>query len=124
MTVLERAILTVPPVFLSDFPSCSLREKIAPIIAMRALIKRLTVEAQYTPIRILNNDAKTVVRLLLEFDSLAEAQEALPFASCLWLTPIRGYEPEATQFLQWFTNKGGIRSHEHGFLQGLAALKQ
>src|SRR5215469_4951458 len=45
-TVLECAMLTVPPVFLSDFPRSSLQEKIAPIIEMRALLTRLAVEAQ------------------------------------------------------------------------------
>ena len=70
-TVLARATMAVPPVFLSDFPGGSLQEKIAPIIEMRALLKLFAMEAQCTPIRILNNDAKTVVRLLLEFDTLA-----------------------------------------------------
>ena len=123
-TVLARATMTVPPVFLSDFPRGSLQEKIAPIIEMRALLKLLAMEAQCTPIRILNNDAKTVVRLLLEVDTLAEAPDAPPFASCLWLKPVRGYEKEAKKFSQWLTNKGGTISHDHSYLQGLAAVKK
>ena len=91
---------------------------------MRALLKLLAMEAQCTPIRILNNDAKTVVRLLLEVDTLAEAQDAPPFASCLWLKPVRGYEKEAKKVSQWLTNKGWTISHEHGYLQGLAAVKK
>ena len=82
------------------------------------------MEAQCTPIRILNNDAKTVVRLLLEVDTLAEAQDAPPIASCLWLKPVRGYEKEAKKVSQWLTNKGWTISHEHGYLQGLAAVKK
>jgi len=105
-TVLDRATIAMPPVFLSDFPRGSLQEKVAPIIEMRALLKLLAVDAQYTPLRILNNDAKTVVRLLLQVATLAEAQDAPPFASCLWLKPVRGYEKEAKKFSQWLTNKG------------------
>src|SRR5262245_25568569 len=101
-TVLERVILTVLPVFLSDFPRSSLQEKLAPIIEMRALLRLLDMEARCTPIRILNNDAKTVLRLLLEVDTLTEAQHAPPFASCLWLKPVRGYEKDAKKFFQWF----------------------
>src|SRR5262245_4035645 len=60
-TVLERATITAPPVFLSDIPIGSLQEKVAPIIAMRALLTLFAMDTQCTPIRILNNDAKTVV---------------------------------------------------------------
>ena len=116
--------MTAPPVFLSDVPSGSLQEKIAPIIEMRALLTLFAMEAQCTPIRIMNNDAKTVVRLLLEVDTLAEATDTPPFATCLWLKPVRGYEKEARRFSQWLTNKGWRISHDHLYLQGLAAVKK
>src|SRR5262249_29825007 len=77
-TVLERATVTAPPVFLLDIPSGSLREKVAPLIAMRALLTLFAMDSQCTPLRILNNDAKTVVRLLCETGTLAEAQDAQP----------------------------------------------
>src|SRR5262249_54011493 len=105
-TVLERATMTVPPVFLSDVPNGSLQEKVAPIIDMRALPPLFTMDPQCTPMRIVNNDAKTVLRLLLEVDTPAEAKDAPPFASCLWLKPVRGYEKEAKRFAKWLTNKG------------------
>ena len=104
-TVLERATMTVPPVFPSDFPSGGLQEKVAPIIEMRALLTLFAMEAQCTHMRIMNTDAKAVLRLLLEVDILAEAQDTPLFASCLWLKPVRGYE-EAKKFSQWLTNKG------------------
>ena len=122
--VLAGATIAVPPVFLSDVPGGSLQERIAPIIDMRALLTLLTVEAQCTPLRILNNDAKTVVRLLLEVDTLAAAPDAPSFASCLWLKPVRGYEKEAKKFSQWLTNKGWTISHDRRYLQGLAAVKK
>jgi len=96
-TVLERATMTVPPVFLSDFPSGGLQEQVAPIIDMRALLKLFAMDAQCTPMRILNNDAKTVLRLLVEVDTLAEAKDAPPFATCLWLKPVRGYDKSVTK---------------------------
>lgn len=123
-TVLERATMTVPPVFLSDFPSGRLQEQVAPIIDMRALLKLFAMEAHCTPIRILNNDAKTVLRLLVEVDTLAEAKNAPPFATCLWLKPVRGYDKEAKKFSKWLTNRGWTTSHDHFYLQGLAAVKK
>ena len=123
-TVLERATITVPPVFLSDVPSGSLREKVAPIIAVRALLPLFAMDTQCTHIRILNNDAKTVVRLLCETGTMAEAQDAQPFATCLWLKPVRGYEKEARRFAKWLTHRGWLLSHDHLYLQGLAAVEK
>ena len=123
-TVLECATITVPPVLLSDFPSGSLQERVAPIIETRALLKLFAMDAQCTHIRILNNDAKTVLRLLVEVDTLAEATDAPPFAACLWLKPVRGYDKAAKKFSKWLINKGWTIAHEHIYLQGLAAVKK
>ena len=122
--VLERATTTVRPVFLSDVPSGSLQEKVAAIIEMRALLTLFAMDVQCTRIRIMNNDAKTVVRLLYEAGTLPEAKGALPVAACLWLKPVRGYEKEARRFSQWLTNQGWTLSHDHLYLQGLAAVAQ
>ena len=120
--VLERATMTTPPVFLSDVPSGSLQEKVAPIIEMRALLTLFAMDVQYTCMHIVNDDAKTVVRLLYEVGTLAEAKDAPPFASCLWLKTVRGYEKEARRFSKWLTSKGWTLSHDHLYLQGLAAV--
>jgi CHAD domain-containing protein len=120
--VLERATTTVRPVFLSDVPSGSLQEQVAAIIEMRALLTLFAMDVQYTRIRIMNNDAKTVVRLLYEAGTLPEAKDALPVATCLWLKPVRGYEKEARRFSQWLINTGWTRSPDHLYLQGLAAV--
>jgi len=123
-TVLDRTTMTVPPVLLSDFPSGSLQEKVAPIIEMRALLKLFAMEAACTHLRIINNDAKTVLQLLVEVDTLADAKDARPFATYLWLKPIRGYDKEAKKFSRWLTSKGWTISHDHVYLQGLAAVKK
>src|SRR5262249_899458 len=111
-TVLERTTITAPPVFLSDIPSGSLREKVAPIIEMRALLTLFAMDTHCTPIRILNNDAKTVVRLLCETGTIAEAQDVPPLATYLWLKPVRGYAKEAKRLSKWLTNKGWSVSHD------------
>jgi CHAD domain-containing protein len=123
-TVLERATITAPPVFLSDVPSGSLQEKIAPIIAMRALLTLFAMDTQCTHIRIMNKDAKTVVRLRCETGTMAEAKDAQPFATCLWLKPVRGYAKEARRLSKWLTNKGYLLAHDHLYLQGLAAVEK
>ena len=123
-TVLERATITAPPVFLSDIPSGRLQEKVAPIIAMRALLTLFALDTQCIPIRILNNDAKTVVQLLCETGTMAEAQDAQPFATILRLKLVRGYDKEARRLSKWLTNKGCLLSHANLYLQGLAAVEK
>ena len=122
--VLECTAMTAPPVFLSDVPSGSLQEKVAPIIEMRALLSLFAMDVQCTYIRIMNNDAKTVVRLLCEAGTIATAKGALPVATCLWLKPIRGYKKEARRFSQWLINQGWTLSNDHLYQQGLAALEK
>src|SRR5262245_41400624 len=123
-TVLERATITTPPVFLSDIPGGSLQEKGAPIIEMRALLTPFGKDPQWTCIRIMNNGSKTVVRLLCETGTIAEAKDTPPFDTCLWLKPVRGYEKEAKRFSQWLINKGLTLSHNCLYLQGLAAVEK
>ena len=82
------------------------------------------MDVQCIRMRVVNNDAKTVVRLLCEAGTIAEAKDALPFASCLWVKPVRGYEKEAKRFSKWLTNKGLTLSHDHLYLQGLAAVEK
>ena len=120
-TVLERIAMTAPPVFLSDIPSGSLQEKVAPIIEMRALLTLFAMDVQSTHMRIMNNDAKTVVRLLCETGSMAAAQNPVPVATCLWLKPVRGYAKEARRFSQWLSDHGWTLSGDPLYLQGLAA---
>ena len=106
-TFLHAATIAVLPVFLSDVPRGSLQERVAPIIEMRALLSLFAMDAQCTRLRIMNNDAKTVVRLLCEVDTIAAAPDAPPFASCLWLKPVRGYKKEARRILP-VVNQSGV----------------
>ena len=55
-----------PPVFIEDFPDGDLKEQLAPIIKMRALIKLIKIQSSSTLYRILNSDEKTVARLIFE----------------------------------------------------------
>ena len=101
-----RAAMTVPPVFLSDVPGAACRRK-SPRSSQYGPSSPCSPWRPNVPLRILNNDAKTVVRLLFEVDTFAAAPDAPPFASCLWLKPVRGYEKEAKKFSQWLINQGG-----------------
>ena len=54
------------PVFIRDFPAGELKEQLAPIIKIRALLQLVELQSRSTPYRILNPDEKTVARLVFE----------------------------------------------------------
>ena len=96
--------------FAADLPE-ALRDRLADVIEMRALTPIARVRTQRRPVAVLNEDAKTVVRLLVEGDrvtptgvlgyerELARVQELLP-PSALPLVDesvlARGGRPEGT----------------------------
>jgi CHAD domain-containing protein len=82
--------ITKPPVFIKDLPDSVLKEQLASIIEMRALLKLAEVYLQSTPYRILNQDEKTVVQLINEAISPSSEEEPA-LATHLWVKPVRGY---------------------------------
>ena len=54
------------PVFIWDFPNGELKDKLTPIIKMRALIPLVEFNSRVTHYRIFNRDEKTVARLVYE----------------------------------------------------------
>ena len=91
----ERAILhsvgiSYPPVFSSDLPDGDLKEKLAPIVTVRALQKLAEVETRSTTYRVLSQEGKIVARLVREESRLADDKEGPAFWVSFRLRPVRG----------------------------------
>ena len=85
------------PVFAWDLPDSRLKQRVQRVLEMRALLPRADVHAEVQVLRLLNEDQKTVVRLVLErIESVASEDAAPTFVSVL---PLRGYEAEANQVI-------------------------
>ncbi len=95
-----------PPVFIWDFPAGELKEQLAPIIKMRALLRLVEVQSRSTPYRILNPDEKTVARLVFEkFWPLGNKRRPA-LAAHLWLRPVKGYHKHARKLVKHFQAAG------------------
>ncbi len=105
--IIESIEITSLPVFIWDFPDSALKEQLAPIIKMRALIKLAEVYSRSTPYRILNQDEKTVARLVSEEIRPSPDKDKPSLATYVWLKPVKGY-PRYSQNL-------GKRLKEAGF---------
>lgn len=81
------------PRFMTDLPRGPLRERLEPIVEMRALLPLVTVRRIAQGFRVLNKDEKTTLRLQIEDDSLPGRSNGkihgLPRR--LRLLPVRGY---------------------------------
>ena len=80
------------PVFIRDFPDGELKDKLTPIIKMRALIALVEFHSRVTHYRILNPDEKTVVRLAYEKIWPYRNRRRSALADRLSLRPVKGYD--------------------------------
>ena len=90
--IMHNVEISTFPVFVWEFPDGELKDRLAPIIKMRALIRLVTLNSRSIPYRILNADEKTVVRLVYEEFQTSRKKKNAPFlATQLWLKPVKGY---------------------------------
>ena len=104
------AVISRPPVFLKDFPDGALKDHLAPIIKMRALLKLVEVFSWSRFHRILNPDEKTVARLVYEEIRSTRAKESPALIAYLWLHPVKGYS-KYSHSLSKLLNEAGLSEH-------------
>lgn len=81
--------LTTVPAFAWDLPENSLREQIAPVTEVRALLEQAVIHVQETTYRVLNKNEKTVVWLTYQEISGKSEEKTIR----RWkLKPLRGYK--------------------------------
>ncbi|NIA19064.1 MAG: CHAD domain-containing protein [Xanthomonadaceae bacterium] len=89
--------------FSGEFPAGTLRQLLVPIIGVRALLPVLSLEETIQPLRLLNQEEKTLVRL--EFTTLASAGEPALQVSII---PLRGYNKAARRVTDLIHGLGGF----------------
>jgi CHAD domain-containing protein len=113
---------TTLPVFLWDFPDCELREYLAPIIKMRALLKLVEVHTRSKLYRVLNRDEKTVARIAYEEIRSSRNQNAPVLMAYLWIKPVQGYPKYSQNLARRFKTSGlTIDKEESLYFKALAA---
>jgi len=80
-------------ILLDDLPAGPLRDRLAPIVDVRALTPTARVRSSIRPLRVLDDEAKTVVRLVVEAPVAAVGgRRRLPLGPRLQVIPVRGYD--------------------------------
>jgi CHAD domain-containing protein len=88
------------PALLHDLPPGRLRDALAPVIALRALLPVVTVRRAVWESRVLNGDEKTVARLL--------AESADDGTSQLQIQPLRGYDADGDRIARLLGRVDGL----------------
>lgn len=91
----ERARVPVrrKPSFAADLPAGPLKEMVAPVMEMRALVPVAEIDTGREHFRLLDDAAKTVVRLVVDRPVVkAREQEPLHLPVRVRLQPVRGYD--------------------------------
>lgn len=95
------------PHFWWELPSCSLKNELKKRIDVRALLPIIEVEKTSTPVRILNEDEKTVINLTIE--EIKAGGDSGGKITHICLKPLRGYGKELSEFKSYLT---GLRLKE------------
>lgn len=102
------------PRFATDFPAGPLRDALADLLDVRALIHLVTADRDVVAWRLLNEDGKTVLAGTLEAHTFARPAPATPGGPVRWLTlaPLRGYEEQAEAALSLLAGHGLAATNE------------
>jgi CHAD domain-containing protein len=105
-TIIHSAVITSPPGFLWDFPESELKERLSSVLKMRALLKLIELHSRLTAHRILNQDEKTVARLVYEEIRPVRGKNAPVLATYLWLQPVKGYTKDCQNITKHLEETG------------------
>jgi CHAD domain-containing protein len=95
------------PHLLEDLPDGPVTARISGLIASRALLPEVTVTSTATVSRLLNDDGKTVARLLIDCPAVANGQHAV-LPPRLTITEVRGYPGQARRAARIVSGTAGV----------------
>ncbi|MGH7884696.1 MAG: hypothetical protein ACRENO_03260, partial [Thermodesulfobacteriota bacterium] len=99
------------PSFWNDFPDGHLKDKLELHLEMRALIPIINIERDEQVIRILNEDEKTVVRVVLNKIYKINGAVKTIIKNEIQITPVRGYIEKFNKVCEFLINSGiGLKS--------------
>ncbi len=113
------------PVFIRDFPDGELKDKLTPIVKMRALIALVEFHSRVTHYRILNPHEKTVVRLAYREIWPYRNRRRSALATHLSLRAVKGYDKYSRNLAKSLKEAGlTILTEKELFLNALASANK
>lgn len=110
------------PKFWWEFPPGPLKDKLPPILDVRALLPLLSIEKQTQSRCILNEDEKTVLRVHLEEMRVLNTEQKTALIKAIALEPVRGYKKEFSEFNKFLKELGLKQPSRNFFSLALKAV--
>ncbi len=116
-----------PPHFAWDLPPGPLRTRLAPVLEMRTLLPQVEVRSQIHTLRLLNKDQKTVLRVVIEKNSVLAPtrKQPLGLGERVRVLPVKGYDKPLHHVLKVLEDALGLApAQDDLMLTALAALER
>jgi CHAD domain-containing protein len=114
------------PSFTHLLPEGPLRDALDPLCSVRRLVPVVHITGRASPLRVLDGERKTVVRLRLErrnYIDAADPEMVKPAPPALWVTPVKGYTKRHKAVLQFIESELGMsEADEHDMTAALQSL--
>ncbi|MEA2135319.1 MAG: hypothetical protein QOC68_3228 [Solirubrobacteraceae bacterium] len=102
------AVEPAPRHLASELPPGPVRRRLAGVLEERALLPVVRVRSAVVPVAVLNGDAKTVVRLVIERAEAVQGSKRIPLAPRLVVQPVLGYQEEHARTLRVLRDRLGL----------------
>lgn len=112
--------------FAWDLPVCDLRERLEPILEMRALLPLLRMSCKVHGLIVLNKEKKTVVRLGIEENRILGSTKSKPrkLPAILYVESVKGYGTVFKEVLQVINQQLALKVDDQGMVQrAMAAVE-
>ncbi|MEO8686937.1 MAG: CHAD domain-containing protein [Solirubrobacteraceae bacterium] len=96
----------------SELPPGPVRRRLAEVLEMRALVPVVRLRSSVLPLAVLNGDAKTVVRLVIERAEAVAGSRRIPLAPRLAVEPVLGYDDDLARTLSVLRDRLGLEPAE------------
>jgi len=104
------------PEFAEQFGDVIVKNKLASLLEMRALIPLISLECQVVCLNVLNDEQKTTVRILIE-------DYGLTLPTHIHVQPIRGYDKAAKRVCQFLERDLGLKGVKKTVLESALQLQ-
>ena len=98
-----------------ELSESDLKSKIKPVLDIRALLRLVDLDRDTVTLRILNTDKKTVLKVNVETIQTIKNKKPVSLNNLIRLQPIRGYQDDYNNFIQYLARKNWQKFTDHFF---------
>jgi len=122
--VVDSLPLETTPSHCCALPESPLRERLDPVLEMRVLMPQVSVLQKHRSLRVLDDEEKTVARVLLQANSYLSVDGGLSgeLETRVWVKPLKGYEAYSEKLCEQLASQHLTSAQQSLFEEALAKV--